>query len=84
VRAQCTDIFGAGRKDGFDVDFDCRRADGTGDGKVDGLDLAMIAARFGAAIDAGHPQDLNGDGDVDGEDLALLAAHFGRLAASCR
>jgi hypothetical protein len=84
VRAQCTDTFGAGRAHGFEVQFDCRRADTTGDGRVDGLDLAMIAARFGGAIEAGHPLDLNGDGDIDGEDLALLAAHFGRLAATCR
>ncbi len=49
-------------------------------GRIDGLDLALLAYAFGSS--AGEPRyletaDLNGDGIVDGEDLARLAAYFG-------
>jgi hypothetical protein len=71
------------RPAGFEVEFDCRRADLSGDGLVDGLDLALLASRFGTAGEV-SPVDLDGDGGVDGADLALLAAGFGRPAGGCR
>ena len=60
---------------GLELTFDCRRADITGDGMVDGFDLAALAARFGTEVpagsEAGSPTDLDGNGVVDGADLAL-------------
>lgn len=44
-------------------------ADLTGDGKVDGADLARLLGAWGNTSGGG---DLNGDGIVDGQDLALL------------
>jgi WD40 repeat protein len=64
------------------VGFDCRRADLSGDGVVDGLDLALLASRFGAAGVEGA--DLTGDALVDGADLSLLAARFGGRSVECR
>jgi hypothetical protein len=83
---------GAGRAEGlrstrvrgFEVTFDCRRSDISGDGAVDGLDLAILAATFGSEGMSGRRPDLSGDGQVDGEDLSLLAARFGRPADGCR
>jgi|GEM_PF-604664 len=51
-------------------------------GRIDGLDLALLAHAFGSM--EGEPRyletaDLNGDGVVDGEDLARLAAWFGEI-----
>jgi dockerin type I repeat protein len=68
------------------VGFDCRRADLSGDGTVDGLDLALLASRFGAAGTEGLAAgaDLTGDALVDGADLALLAAQFGGRSGDCR
>ena len=48
-------------------------ADLTGDGIVDGVDLAVLLAAWGVA---GHPADINGDGVVDGLDLAVLLARW--------
>ena len=44
-------------------------ADITGDGKVDGQDLARLLGAWGSSAGGG---DLNGDGTVDGQDLAIL------------
>jgi outer membrane protein assembly factor BamB len=68
---------------GFEIGFDCRRADLSGDGSVDGIDLALLASRFGGRSAAGDMGDLDGSSGVDGIDLALLAARFG-AGASCR
>ena len=62
--------------------FNPAKADTDGSGRVDGRDLANLAAAFGAAEgDARYAPgaDLNGDGIVDGMDLALLAASFGSI-----
>ena len=48
-------------------------ADLTGDGVVDGVDLATVLNQFGGAGSA----DLNGDGVVDGVDLASILNSFG-------
>jgi hypothetical protein len=68
---------------GFEVGFDCRRADLSGDGSVDGIDLALLAGRFGGRSEGGETGDLDGSGGVDGVDLALLAARFG-AGGACR
>jgi hypothetical protein len=55
--------------------------DFSGDGDVDGSDLAVFAADFGRTnCDSGPPceGDFNNDNDVDGSDLAVFAADFGR------
>jgi len=50
-------------------------ADLNGDGVVDGADLGMLLASWGAC-DA-CPADLSGDGVVDGADLGVLLAAWG-------
>ena len=45
-----------------------------GDGIVNGADLALILASWGAC--PGCPADLNGDGVVDGGDLAFILANW--------
>jgi len=55
--------------------------DFSGDGDVDGSDLATFAADFGRTdCDTGDPceGDFDEDNDVDGSDLATFAADFGR------
>ncbi|MGH7292326.1 MAG: hypothetical protein ACREJT_14005, partial [Myxococcota bacterium] len=47
----------------------------TGDGVVDGFDLATLLGAWGPC--AGCPADLDGDGDVDGFDLATLLGAWG-------
>lgn len=52
-----------------------------GDGKVDLLDLRILAAAFGST--PGDPRwnsnaDINGDGRVDLADLTILAVHYGQ------
>jgi hypothetical protein len=49
-------------------------ADLTGDGSVNGADLAILLAAWGAS---GSPADLNGDSAVDGADLAILLSVWG-------
>ena len=48
--------------------------DVTGDGIVDGADLARVLDSFGTSATGG---DLNGDGIVDGADVAIVLAHWG-------
>ncbi|MFG0257744.1 MAG: choice-of-anchor tandem repeat NxxGxxAF-containing protein [Phycisphaerales bacterium JB043] len=50
-------------------------ADLTGDGQVDGADLSVLLASWGAC--SGCPADLDGDGQVDGADLSILLAAWG-------
>ena len=59
------------------------RADVDGNGRVDGMDLILLAQSFGLTpADAGFRSkaDVNDDGRVDGTDLALLVASFGSTA----
>jgi len=49
-------------------------------GRVDGVDLVLLANAFGAKKGESRyllAADINGNGVVDGTDLALLASHFG-------
>lgn len=55
--------------------------DVNGDGKVNGLDIALVAYSFGSY--PGHPRwnpsaDLNGNLRIDGIDMMIVAANFGR------
>jgi len=61
----------------------CKASDLSGDGAVDGLDLAEMASRFGASVERGTMGDLDDDGRVDGDDLALLAPDFGSHPGHC-
>lgn len=50
------------------------------DGKIDILDVALVASAFGSY--PGHPRwnpdvDLNGDSKIDIRDIAIVAVHFG-------
>jgi hypothetical protein len=67
--------------DGNQDDWLCDDFDTTGDGVVDGLELAWLGRSFGLC--SGTPQlewwfeiDLSADGCVDGDDLAILASVF--------
>lgn len=51
-------------------------ADLTGDGAVDGADLAVLLGAWGAC-DGNCPADLTGDDAVDGADLAVLLGAWG-------
>ncbi|HMN96338.1 MAG TPA: IPT/TIG domain-containing protein [Phycisphaerales bacterium] len=52
-------------------------------GAVDGADLGLLLANWGAAGARG-PADLDGDGEVDAADLGLLLAAWGDVpAAAC-
>ena len=53
-------------------------ADISGDGDVDGSDLAILAAHFGQTnCEEDCESDLDGDGNVDDSDLVLFAEEFG-------
>ena len=53
------------------------------DGRVDVLDLAILAANYRKHVTGGWTQaDFNNDGVVDVEDLALLAANYRHSLAS--
>jgi len=56
--------------------------DANEDDKVNGSDLALLAANFGQSGKAWGTGDFNGDGSVNGIDLALLAGNFGFDAAN--
>ena len=62
------------------VRLDARRIDLDASGRVDGFDVAVLAAAFGRS--RGEPSyspaaDIDGDGLVDGVDLAFIAGRFG-------
>jgi FG-GAP-like repeat len=49
----------------------------SGDGSVDGADLAVMLGIWGNSGTPGFPGDLNGDGTIDGADLAGLLGAWG-------
>lgn len=58
----------------INVSISSTPGDLNGDGVVNGVDLAVVLASWGAAN--GSPADLNGDGQVNGIDLASLLASW--------
>ncbi|MGD0029373.1 MAG: PKD domain-containing protein [Candidatus Bathyarchaeia archaeon] len=56
----------------------------TGDGKIDGRDIAIVARSFGSYPGCLPPllwnpiADINGDGKCDGKDIAPVARNFGQ------
>jgi hypothetical protein len=58
-----------------------KMGDVNNDGKVDGKDVALVAAAFGTT--PGNPRwnpdaDLNNDKKIDGKDVALIAKNYGK------
>jgi sugar lactone lactonase YvrE len=57
------------------------RGDATGDGFVDGMDLAILGQHFGRSYCDGlvfeNDADFNNDDIIDGMDLDILASYFG-------
>jgi hypothetical protein len=51
--------------------------DANGDTRVDGGDIAVTLARWGACVDEECYSDFNGDGTVDGADLGILLTAYG-------
>lgn len=51
--------------------------DANNDGLIDGRDVSVLLAQFGASVESGSGADFNGDGGVDGRDLSVLLANFG-------
>ena len=71
-----------GKSGAFQVQFNERRADIDGSGRVGGRDLLYWQNAFGSISgnSAYNPDaDLNGDGKVDGTDLSLLAVWHGHI-----
>ena len=59
--------------------------DANADGKVDVVDLGILATNFGLQSGATRQQgDFNGDGKVDVVDLGILASNFGEGVASLK
>jgi hypothetical protein len=46
------------------------------DGSIDGADLGLLIALFGASADDNPQYDLNGDGEISGGDLGILLANW--------
>ncbi|MFM8817964.1 MAG: dockerin type I repeat-containing protein [Phycisphaerales bacterium] len=62
---------------GYQDDCELRRGDLNLDGRVDGTDLGLLLAWWGAAD---YPiGDLNGDGTIDGIDLGKLLSSWGAI-----
>ena len=49
----------------------------SGNGVVDGIDLAAVLGAWGTSGKGEFPADVNGDGNVDGSDLAIVLGGWG-------
>lgn len=47
------------------------------DNRIDGRDLSVLLANFGATVPAGTGGDLNASGQVNGADVSVLLSNFG-------
>jgi len=68
--------------DGLTDNASCDEFEATGDGEVDGVEVAWLAHAFGLCSAAPETQwwyaiDFTEDGCVDGDDLAVLASVYG-------
>jgi hypothetical protein len=52
-------------------------ADITGNGQVDGADLAAILGAWGGSANGKSGADVNADGSIDGSDLAQVLSAWG-------
>ncbi len=57
----------------------CTPCDGdvTGNGTIDGIDLAIVLDAWDSSGKGEFPADVNGDGIVDGQDLAIVLSGWG-------
>jgi hypothetical protein len=56
------------------------RADFNADGRVDGVDLALLLGGFGSVTEGTAAYDLSGDGLIDQVDTDILQASWGTLS----
>jgi len=71
-------IVGAYQADSASQVCDCR-ADLSGDGVVNGIDLAFVLSNWGTA---GGATDITGDGTVNGADLGIILAAWGNCPSN--
>ncbi len=71
-------IVGAYQADSASQVCDCR-ADLSGDGVVNGIDLAFVLSNWGSA---GGATDITGDGTVNGADLGIILAAWGNCPSN--
>jgi hypothetical protein len=71
---------GQAHPDCCDAGTSCEPCEGdvTGNGLVDGLDLAAVLGAWGTNGKGEFPTDLNHDGIVDAQDLALVLSGWGK------
>jgi hypothetical protein len=69
-----------GIPDCCDAGTSCEPCEGdvTGNGLVDGLDLAAVLGAWGTNGKGEFPTDRNNDGIVDAQDLALVLSGWGK------
>jgi hypothetical protein len=77
VRGEKTDANANGIPDCCESSAGCCPGDVDGDGAVNGIDLAIVLARWGGPSKDYPRADANDDGTVDGADLAALLGAWG-------
>jgi hypothetical protein len=77
VRGEKTDANANGIPDCCESSAGCCPGDVDGDGAVNGIDLAIVLARWGGPSKDYPNADANDDGTVDGADLAALLGAWG-------
>ena len=77
VRGEKTDANANGVPDCCESPAGCCPGDIDGDGAVNGIDLAIVLARWGGPAKDYPKADADGNGAVDGADLALVLGAWG-------
>ena len=77
VRGEKADANGNNIPDCCEAALGCCPGDVDGDESVDGIDLAIILARWGTNPKDYPKADANGDGSVDGQDLSVVLNGWG-------